>query len=212
MNEDLLRFDNEKTLVLIDLETENLCLNFCGNLPWQIGMIKVKGNNVLDSKDFYVKWDRKLNVSKEAARITRFSPKKHEEKAVHIRKLFPTIEDWLDGADHIIGHNILGFDLYLIAEIYRYMGKDYLHLVDKVIDTLSLARGIKLNLPYKRTDNLLAYQYRMLNQRKKGMRCTLKALGQQFGIMHDYDHLHDALVDLELNLKVWNQLKYTVEI
>lgn len=212
MNEDLLRFDKEKVFVFIDLETENLCLNFCNNVPWQIGMIKVRGNKAIDTKNFYVKWDRELNVSREAARITNFSPRKHKKLAVHINELFPTIEDWLDGADHIVGHNILNFDLYLIAEMYRLMDKDHSHLPEKIIDTLSLARGMKLDLPYKRSENLLAYQYRMLNKRKKGQRNSLKALGEQFGIMHDYDNLHDAVVDLELNLKVWNQLKYMVEI
>ena len=44
MDEHLLRFDKEKTLVFIDCETLNLCLNSCHNLPWQISMLKVKGD------------------------------------------------------------------------------------------------------------------------------------------------------------------------
>jgi len=212
MNEDLLRFDKEKTFVFIDLETENLCLSFCKNLPWQVGMIKAKGNEAIDSKDFYVKWDREINVSKEAARITGFSQTKYNKLAIHISEIFPTIEKWLDEADHIVGHNVLNFDLHLIIEMYRMMGKSHDHLAPKVIDTLSLARGVKMELPYKKSEDLLAYQYRMSNKRKKGMRNTLKALGEQFGIQHDYENLHDAIVDLQLNLKVWNQLKYMIEI
>ena len=44
------------------------------------------------------------------------------------------------------------------------------------------------------------------------MRTSLSALGKENEIDHDYDSLHDALVDLELNLKVWNYLKWKVEI
>ena len=36
--------DEDKNYVLVDCETENLCLNSCNNLPWQIGMIKTKGH------------------------------------------------------------------------------------------------------------------------------------------------------------------------
>ena len=33
-----------------------------------------------------------------------------------------------------------------------------------------------------------------------------------YEIDHDYDKLHNALVDLELNLKVWNKLKWEIEL
>ena len=78
MDEHLLRFNKDKTYVFIDCETENLCLNLARNLPWQISMIKVKGEEKLDFKDYYVEWDRDLNISKEAARITRFNYKKYK--------------------------------------------------------------------------------------------------------------------------------------
>ena len=62
MNEHLLRFDKDKTYTFIDCETENLCLNSFHNLPWQIAMIKVKGEQVIDTKNYYVSWDRELGV------------------------------------------------------------------------------------------------------------------------------------------------------
>ena len=212
MDEHLLRFDKTKTLTFIDCETENLCLNLSRNLPWQISMIKVKGDDRIDFKDFYVKWDRPLNVSKEAARITRFNYKKHEKISIHIDEIFPTLDDWLNNCDHIVGHNLLGFDMYLIKGIYERAGKEYRHLMPKIIDTLSIARGEKIGEEYRPKDNFLEYQYKMINVIRKGMRTSLSALGKQFDIDHDYDNLHDALVDLELNLKVWNKLKWRLEL
>ena len=116
MDDHLLRFSKDKTYALIDCETENLCLNQCNNLPWQVGMIKAVGEERVDYKDFYVGWPRELTVSKEAARITGFSQKKYKEKSIPIDEVFPTLEDWLENCDYILGHNILGFDIFLIKK------------------------------------------------------------------------------------------------
>jgi DNA polymerase III epsilon subunit-like protein len=175
-------------------------------------MIKTKGENRVDEKDYIVKWERDLSVSKEAARITRFSPVSYRKKAIPFEDIFPTIDDWLTNCDYIVGHNILGFDLYLIKDFYSHVGKPYQHLTNKILDTHSIAKGIKLGLNYKPPESLLEYQYKILNTKKRGLRTSLSVLGKDFGISHDYGKLHNALVDLELNLKVWNKLKYQIEL
>ena len=214
MDEHLLRYDDTKTLVFIDCETLNLCLNFCHNLPWQIAMLKVQGKKTLAEKDFYLKWKTGLKISEEAARITRYNQTTIDQKGLKPEEVFPTIQDWLDNADHIIGHNILGFDIYLIKDFYNYMGKDYSHLTKKIIDTDCLARADKHNMPYDKEtyDSLLEYQYRLSTKKKKGIKTNLTAIGKEYDIDHDYKNLHNALVDLELNVKVWQKLKWKVEI
>lgn len=212
MDEHLLRFKENTEYVFIDCETENLCLNREQNLPWQIGMIKVKGNKKVAEKDFYISWERELNVGKEAARITRFSPKLYKERAIPYDEIFPTIQDWLDNCDYIVGHNTLGFDIYLIKDYYQYMGLDYRHLMDKMIDTNCVARGLKLGIPFKRDEQFLTYQYKMLHTRKKGVKTNLQALGREYDIKFDPDTLHDALNDLDLNIKVWNKIKWHIDI
>ena len=114
MDGHLLRFDKEKEYVFLDCETLNLCLNSCHNLPWQIGMIKVTGDKVIATKNYYIKWDTHLKISADAARITKFNPRILEKKGLTPEEVFPTMEDWLDNCDYIVGHNFLGFDLYLI--------------------------------------------------------------------------------------------------
>jgi len=212
MKKKLLRFDKDKTIVFIDCETFNLCLNFAHNLPWQISMLKVQGDHIQSSKDFYIKWDTHLKIGKEAARITRYSDKKMERLGVAPEEAYPTIKDWLDNADYIIGHHILGFDIYLIKGLYEYMGDDYIPLVEKMVDTNCIARGIKSGMDYVPEDDFLEYQYRMVNKRIKGVRTSLTALGKEYDIEHDYDKLHNALVDLELNLKLWNKLKWQIDL
>ena len=51
-----------------------------------------------------------------------------------------------------------------------------------------------------------------MSKRVKGVRTNLTALGKEYNISHDYEKLHDALVDLELNLKVWNKLKWEIDL
>ena len=69
-------------------------------------------------------------------------------------------------------------------------------------------------MPYDKEtyDSLLEYQYRLSTKKKKGIKTNLTALGKEYDIDHDYKNLHNALVDLELNVKVWQKLKWKVEI
>ena len=95
------------------------------------------------------------------------------------------------------------------------MGKDYKHLMPKIIDTNSIAKGIKMDVSYQANgdpNGLLLHQYKMVHKRKRGVKTNLTALGKEFDIEHDYDNLHDAVVDLELNIKVWDKLKYMVDV
>ena len=213
MDDHLLRFNKDKTMVFIDCETENLCLNKSHNLPWQVAMIKTVNGKKIDEKDFLIKFEREFHVSAAAARITRFNPNSHAKKAVEFSSVFPTIKDWLDDADYILGHNILGFDIYLIKGMYEEAGEDYRHLVDKVLDTMCLIRGVKLNIDFKpESESILEYQYKLLHTRKKGLKTNLQAVGKDYKIDHDYEKLHDALVDLDLNIKVWDKLIYQLNI
>ena len=212
MDSHLLRFQEDKKFCFIDFETENLCLNFRGNRPWQVALLECTGSNKINEHDLIIKWERDINVSEGAARITRFSMDKYDELKIDYKEVFSTMERCLEDCDYIVGHNIIGFDIYLIKEMYKMFGEDYKHLVPKLIDTNCIARGVKMEIPYKPEEDFTEYQYRIVNTRRKGVRSSLTALGKEFNIDHDYDKLHNAIVDLELNLKVWNKLKYALEL
>jgi DNA polymerase III epsilon subunit-like protein len=150
-------------------------------------------------------------VGAEAARITKFNPKKYEKLAIKYDEVFPTIKDWLANCDHIVGHNILGFDVYLIQEYYKKMNEPFMHLLEKFIDTNCIAKGIKMGIPYKPEENFVEYQYRLYNKRQRGVKTNLKVLIKEYNISCDESKLHDALYDLEQNAKVWDKLKYQLE-
>jgi len=212
MDDHLLRFNKTDEFVFIDVETFNLCLNIENNLPWQISMLKVKGNDIVNHKDMLVKWETDLKISADAARITRHDPNKVQKLGISPEEAFEQMYDWLCSAHKIVGHNIFGFDIYLIRGLCKKFNKPWKQFVNKIIDTNCIAKGIKFGELPTKDENITEYQYRMCNVFRKGVKTSLSALGKEFSISHDYERLHDALVDLELNLKVWNKLKFMIDL
>jgi len=213
MDEHLLRFDKNKTLLFIDCETLNLCLNFCHNIPWQIAMLKCQGDKIIDSKDIYLKWKTDLKISKDAARITRYDPKNIQKNGIDPELFFPTLREWIEKADYIIGHNILGFDLYLLSEYYKFMNLKPYDFISKSIDTNLIYKGIKTSNAFdSKKESLPEYMYKLYHTKVKNVKTNLTAAGKDLDIDHDYNSLHNALSALELNFKVWNKIKYMVNI
>tara|TARA_R100000808_G_C2147827_1_gene155857 strand:- start:2587 stop:3114 length:528 start_codon:yes stop_codon:yes gene_type:complete len=175
-------------------------------------MIKVKGGKKVAEKDIYIKWDTDLKISEGAARITRYSQKTVDSLGIAPEEAFPTIEDWLDNADYIVGHNIIGFDVYLIKDYYKLLGKSSEHLYPKMIDTSAIARGVKMGIPFKNGDSLAEYQYIAYHRKQKGIKTNMTSLGKEFDIDHDYANLHNALIDLGLNVKIWEKLKWQIDL
>ena len=145
--------------------------------------------------------------------ITKFDPVMHAKLAISPEEAFPKFWPLLEQSDHIVMHNGLKFDLYLLKDYAIKMGKPWKWMMPKIIDTKSVAQGVKMGIPYKPKDgSFLEYEYRMANIIAHGVKTKLSLLGKEYGIANAYENLHDAIVDLELNLKVWNKLKYQVEI
>lgn len=212
MMDNLLRYNKDTIYTFIDLETENLCLSTCHNRPWQCGMIRLKGDQILEQSDVCLKWDKPINISTEAAAITKFNRYKYNKLAIHANDAFEKMFSWLENCDYIIGHNVLNFDLYLIKDYCESNGKNWKQFVSKIIDTNCIAKGIKYEIPYIAGTDFTEYQYRILNERRKGVKTNLALLGKEYNIEHDYEDLHDALNDLHLNIKIWDKLKFQIAI
>lgn len=217
MDGHLLRYNKNVVYAFCDLETFNLNLNWKYNRPWQVGILKVRGEQIIDGRDIRIKIPWKdapfLDIGREAAIITKFDRVQHDKMAVEPEEAFKRFWPVLKDADYIIMHNGLKFDLYLLRGYAQMMGEDWKWIMPKIIDTKSIAHGIKMNIKYHPKDgSFMEYQYRMANASVKGIKTRLEILGRENNIDHAYDNLHDAIVDLELNLKVWNILKRQVEI
>lgn len=234
MQENLLRFQKQKKFLYLDCETLNLCLNYSFNLPWQIATMEVVDDKILppthvkvlkeresedyddgiviNSNDILIKWKTHLRISQEAAVITRYSQEKVDRFGRDPQEAFDILYPRIESCDYIIGHNTLGFDIYLVYELFKLFNKDPRKLVNKFLDTNCFAKAIKLGLAPAVGEPLINFQYRMQGIRQKGLKTRLEIIAKEYEIEHEYDRLHDALVDLTLNKKVWEKQRFQLDI
>jgi len=210
MDDNLLRFADDKKFVFIDCETLNLCLHGFRNEPWQIAMIERVGNKIVKKHDLYLDWDSGLKISDGAARVTRFSQYAFDQKKKPACDEMKIVLEALQGADYIAGHNLLGFDVYLLRIAFQRCGLPWKFMMPKIVDTLAFMKGVRMESKISKDEDLLSYQFKQINTVKR-LKCSLGALGKEFEIDHDYAGLHNALNDLELNIKVWDKIKYRIQ-
>lgn len=207
----LFRFNKNKKFIIFDYETCGLNLISKSNKPWQLAYLIADQNKIIEKKDFYLKWDD-LKISDEAKRITGFNEKKYLSKAVDPLKVLNEIEKFFYNPDYnVVGHNILGFDVY-IHNIHRLLlGKktDYSYL-NRAIDTNCLAKARSMEISVNENDFLL-WQMKLQKIRKKGLKSNLKFLCQYYSIDFDESKLHDALYDITKNYEVFKKLIWDFE-
>ena len=213
MNDDLLRFKKEQKYICFDFETCHLNLLNSENKPWQLGYGLFKGQKMLKSFDHTIKWPT-LNISPEAAKICRFNRKRYEKNATDATQILDEFEKYLyDPSYLIIGHNLLGFDVY-IHNIYRRLLKresDYSY-VDRILDTNCIAKAAKEKIKKNKTESLINWQYKLNEFRKRGLKTNQKQLLKEYGIKFNENKLHDARYDIGMTFKIFNKLIWEVEI
>jgi DNA polymerase III epsilon subunit-like protein len=212
MNNHLLRFDKNKKFIVFDYETCGLNLASLDNKPWQLAFLVCENNKIQERHNFYLKWED-LNISEDAKRITGFKESVYKKKAVDPSEVLSILDSYFYNPDyHIIGHNILGFDIY-IHNIHRQLcGKksDYSYL-DRTIDTNCLAKSEALDIEFDETD-LTLWQLKLQKIRKRGLKTNLKFLCEKYSIDFDESKLHDALYDIEQNFKVLQSMLWKFNI
>ena len=212
MKEELLRFKPNQKYMVFDFETCNLNLASLDNKPWQLGFILCKGDEIEKEFDFLIKWDD-LNISADAARITGFNRRKYEKEAVEPEKVLDFLEKYLYDPSYIkLGHNLLGFDVYIHSIFRKLLNKkpDYSYLSD-LIDTLCVAKAIykEMNSP---KEILLSWQYKLTSFRERGMKASITALCKSYDLKFDPKKLHDAIYDVKMNYKIFRRQLWEVEL
>ena len=213
MNEELLRFKKNQKYLIFDYETCNLNLNHYSNKPWQLGFIIAKGSRVINKYDFYLSWDD-LKMSKEAERITQFSKSKYDKLKQDSKKCLNEFEKYLYDEEYlIVGHNILGFDVYMhnIHRALLGLKSDYSY-INRILDTNCLARGIKNDIAFSKNDSTISYQYKLHHLRTRGIKTNLKQLCKDYSLEFDDKKLHEALYDVEKTFEVLNKILWQLEI
>jgi len=210
MHESLLRFNKKQRYIVFDTETEGL--NLVTSRPWQVAWLVVEGDKIVSRNDKFIQWPD-LNVSEGAVKVTGFSRKEYKKKAESPSQVWGEFSAQLYNENNlIIGHNLLGFDVYMVNVWHKLMGMqaDYSYL-QRVIDTNSLAKAITKQIPVDK-DNFLPWQYRLINHKERGLKTSQAALLKKYNINHDPNRLHDALYDIEMNFKVFRKQLFELEI
>lgn len=210
MKENLLRFNKKQRYLIFDTETEGL--NLINSRPWQVAWILAEGDKVLEKHDLYIKWED-LNISDEAAKITGFSKQAYDRRSLDPKDVFDKFSKYLNDENNlIIGQNLLGFDIYMVNIWRKAIGlsSDY-SFINRIIDTKSIATAIAKEIPVQK-DNLLSWQYRLLNHKEKGLKTSQATLLKRYDIPHDPKRLHDAMYDIEMNFRIFRKQLFDIEL
>ena len=213
MRETLLRFNPSQKYMLFDFETCGLNLGSLRNKPWQLAFSIIHGGKIVEEQDYWLKW-KDIKVSVGAAKVTGWTQKKYNEKAVDPVAPLAHFEKYLYNDDYLkVGHNILGFDVYMHGICRRLLGRapDYSYL-NFLVDTLCLSRGINNDITINHKDDLLHWQYKMLSLRKAKGRNRLVDLCKQYDIPFNPKMLHNALYDIQKNYEVFKKLIWNIEV
>lgn len=208
----LLRYQDNQRYILWDVETEGLSLFH--SRPWQIAYAICTNREIESINVRYPLWTD-LNVGEEAARITRFDRKAYLAQAEPANEVLKDFETLIYDPSYLsIGHNILGYDNYVLQTWRRLCGRseDWSY-TDRTIDTLCLSRAYRFQIVPDHSD-IVAWQYKMLTQRSKakGMGASLGAMAREFNVDYDEHKAHDAEYDARCNHQVFNRLLWSVEI
>jgi DNA polymerase III epsilon subunit-like protein len=213
MKENLLRFNNKQNYLFFDFETCCLNLGSIDNKPWQLGFIVINGGKIVKKRDYWIRWSD-LKMSDAAAKMTGWTESMYKEKGQDAKKILEEFEGYLYDESYInVGHNILGFDIYIHGIYRRCLGKkpDYSY-IDRSIDTLCLAKAIKNEIKFTKNEPFFNWQYRLNNMIDRKSKKKLMDLCKDYDISIDESKLHDAMYDIEQNYEVFKKMLWEVDI
>jgi DNA polymerase III epsilon subunit-like protein len=71
--------------------------------------------------------------------------------------------------------------------------------------------AIAKQIPVKK-DDLISWQYRLLNHKDKKVKASQLALLKKYSIDFDEKKLHDALYDVEMTYKIFRKQLFEIEL
>lgn len=200
---------------IFDFETEGLSLGL--SRPWQVAFARFEGGKIIEKQDIYIDLPN-FNISEDAARITKFNRNEYDRRKKPAKYVADLLrEKMYNSEDNLVGHNILNFDLYIWRVLSLMVDQEFSFepIINRCVDSLALARAFqneKTLPPNLSKEDFVAWQYKSLTLRDKKTKNSLEALAKLFDIEYDQYKLHDALYDIELNIKIYNRLKYAFDI
>lgn len=190
-------FKSGQKFVLVDSEAESL--NLVAAKPFQLSWIIADKYKVLEEHDEFI-YFKDLNMSADAAKITRFDQESYKKKAVAPEEVYKRFAADLFNPEYVIvGQNILNYDAYIVKNLQKLTGNpvDYSWL-SRCIDTKVLFIAIQKNIKYDGEIPFLDWQYKTNAIFEKGLKSSQQFMLNHFDIPHDKEKLHDSLYDITM--------------
>lgn len=207
LENNLLKYNKNQKYLIWDMETCDLNLHSLHNKPWQIGYAVATKDEILLSKNIYIKWPN-LKISADAARITRYDKNIVDEQGIDPELALYGFNKLLyDPQIRSVFHNGMNFD-YAIHNIWCKnfgLSSDYKYL-KKSFDTRALFTLYKLKIPWRHDQSSYFQQIKALNYRKRGFKSNLAFVCKELGIKIDESLTHDANYDIHLTFFVFQEM------
>ena len=200
---------NQKYLVF-DTETEGL--NLFSSKTWQLSWIVCQGNKILETHDEFI-IHKELNIPEVVKKITGFNWDTYNRKAKPLDEVWSKFEKYIFDSQYVVvGQNLLGFDVYMLAVLQRLLGQepDYSYL-PRILDTRALGKAYREELERPK-GNLLSWQYKIINDRSLKAKVSQNQLLKFFDIEFDESKLHNALYDIKMCYQIFLKLKKHMDL
>lgn len=193
-------------------DTETNGLNLITVKPWQMSGILYHGKEQKKVIDLYIDWPD-LNLSDEIKRLTRFDQEKYDRLKMSKEKAWEIFSPYIfDPSITLVGQNLLGYDVYVLASLQRYLGQkpDFSYL-PRIYDTRPLAKAFRHSLRKPKSD-LLFWQYKILHDRSLKGSVSQTNILKLLGIDFDEHMLHEAIYDSTKCFEAFWSLKNKLEL
>ena len=213
MNSNLIRFNRDKKFLVFDYETCSLNLASPDNKPWQLAFQVYEGDKLIESNDYHIYWED-LSLSEGAKKVTGFSDAKYKKLAKPAKEVLDHFEKYLYDDSYVkLGHNIIGFDIYIHNIFRKLLGKktNYSYL-NRCIDTLCLAKAIHKEIDLNEGDDMLSWQFKLNSFYERGMRLNLASCCEKYDVPFDPKKLHDALYDIQKNYEIYKKMLWKLKV
>jgi len=200
---------NQKYIVF-DTETEGL--NLFSSKTWQLSWIVGQGSKILETHDEFIA-HKELEIPQIVKKLTGFNWSTYNRKSRPLEEVWNKFEKYLFDPQYVIvGQNLLGFDVYMIAILQRLLGQqpDYSYLT-RIYDTRALGKAYREEIQ-KPSRDFLSWQYKIINDRSLKARASQNQLLKFFDIDFDEGKLHNALYDIKMCFKVFLKLKKHMDL
>lgn len=197
-------------------DTESEGLNLAFHRPWEISyaICTLKGG-IQSFHTSLIRWPD-LDITEDAARITRFDRARYEAEARPAREVWDEFAPVLyDPEIRSVGHNTIGFDYAMINTWSRALGLPPDHSwAFRAYDTHCLAKGYKKGFEPDISSPLAfaAYQYRCQAWIEKGLKTSLGTMCGELGLEYDESRAHGAAYDCDRQWAVFRELVFKLNV